>query len=75
MTADWVRVRDDRTGHIYTCHRLEADATKDLRILPQAAADPNGRPLPPHHDIRGTANTPAADPQPARPAISPVKES
>lgn len=45
--TDWVRVRDDRTGHHYSVQRRTADLNKNLKILDAKAVDVNGRPLAP----------------------------
>ncbi len=44
---DWVRVRDDRTGHHITVTARHAAMNKHFRILGGSdAVDVNGRPLP-----------------------------
>lgn len=47
---DWVRIRDDRTGHHLTVSRRAADNSSHYRILGNSSAvDVNGRPLPPKY--------------------------
>ena len=47
MSIEWVRVRDERTGHHYTVTKTKAEGDKALKIIDAPAVDINGRPLPP----------------------------
>lgn len=44
---DWVRVRDDRTGHHITVTEAAAAAQPAYKRLQSRAAGPDGSPLPP----------------------------
>jgi hypothetical protein len=43
--SEWVRVRDNETGHHYTVHSTVLDSLSGVTVLKQRATDVNGAPL------------------------------
>lgn len=67
MSTEWVRVRDERTGHHYTVTKAKADRDKALKVLEAPAVDINGHTLPPKpHQTLSEVAAPKTAPKEAK---------
>ena len=67
MSIEWVRVRDERTGHHYTVTKAKADRDKALKAFDAPAVDINGNTLPPKpHQTLSEVAAPKTAPKEAK---------
>ena len=67
MSIEWVRVRDERTGHHYTVTKAKAEGDKALKVLDVPAVDINGHTLPPKpHQTLSEVAAPKTAPKEAK---------
>ena len=67
MSIEWVRVRDERTGHHYTVTKTKADRDKALKVLDAPAVDINGNVIPPKpHQALSEVAAPKTAPKEAK---------
>lgn len=67
MSTEWVRVRDERTGHHYTVTKAKAEGDKSLKVIDAPAVDINGHTLPPKpHQTLAEVAAPKTAPKEAK---------